>query len=77
MSDSSENPTRYLDEDGSIYSAEIVPPGDDALGAQYHVDLVRSSTDAQGLDHEQRLTVGEYPSWMEAEEHLAQVETAL
>ncbi len=77
MSDNGENPTRYVDEDGSIYSAEIVPPGDDALGAQYHVDLVRLSTDAQGLDHEQRLTVGGYPSWMEAEEHLVQVETAL
>ena len=73
----SNDPARYIDEDGAIYSAEIVPPVDNALGAQYHVDLVRSSTDAQGLDHEQRLTVGGYPSWMEAEEHLVQVETAL
>ncbi|QPC83617.1 hypothetical protein G4Y79_04335 [Phototrophicus methaneseepsis] len=68
---------RYMDEDGAIYSAEIVPPEEDRYGARYHVDLVRTSTDEADMLHEQRLMVGQYGSWMEAEEQLYLVEDAL
>ena len=73
----SDKPTRVIDEDGSIYAAEIVPPEGDTYGAQYHVDLVRASVDEYGLGREQRLTVGQYSSWGEAEEHLHAVEDDL
>lgn len=72
-----DNPIRHLGEDGSIYAAEIVPPEGDTYGAKYHVDLVRASVDDYGLGREQRLTVGQYGSWMEAEEHLHEVEDGL
>lgn len=68
-----DNPIRHIDDDGSIYAAEIVPPEGDGYGAKYHVDLVRTSVDDYGLGREQRLTVGQYASWMEAEEHLHEV----
>lgn len=70
-------PIRHIDEDGSIYAAEIVPPEKDSYGAKYHVDLVRASVDDTGLGREQRLTVAAYSSWMEAEEHLHEVEDGL
>ncbi len=72
-----DNPIRHIDEDGSIYAAEIVPPEGDEYGAKYHVDMVRTSVDDYGLGREQRLTVGQYSSWMEAEEHLHEVEDGL
>lgn len=72
-----DNPIRHIDDDGSIYAAEIVPPEGDGYGAKYHVDLVRTSVDDYGLGREQRLTVGQYASWMEAEEHLHEVEDGL
>lgn len=72
-----DNPTRHIDEDGSIYAAEIVPPEGDTYGAKYHVDLVRASVDDYGVGHEQRLTIGHHNSWMEAEEHLNEVEDGL
>lgn len=72
-----DKPIQHIDEDGSIYAAEIVPPEGNEYGAKYHVDLVRTSVDAYGLGREQRLTVGQYASWMEAEEHLHEVEDGL
>ena len=72
-----DNPVRHIDEDGSIVAAEIVPPEKDSYGAKYHVDLVRASVDDDGLGREQRLTVGQYGSWMEAEEHFHEVEDGL
>ncbi|MBZ0282562.1 MAG: hypothetical protein K8L97_17615, partial [Anaerolineae bacterium] len=72
-----DNPARHIGEDGSIYAAEIVPPEGDTYGAKYHVDLVRASVDDDGLGREQRLTVAAYSSWMEAEEHLHEVEDEL
>ncbi|MBZ0295295.1 MAG: hypothetical protein K8L99_22225 [Anaerolineae bacterium] len=72
-----DNPIRHIGEDGSLYAAEIVPPEGDTYGAKYHVDLVRASVDDYGLGREQRLTVAAYSSWMEAEEHLHQVEDGL
>ena len=72
-----DNPIRHIGEDGSIYAAEIVPPEGDTYGAKYHVDLVRASVDDDGLGREQRLTVAAYSSWMEAEEHLHEVEDGL
>ena len=72
-----DNPIRHIGEDGSLYAAEIVPPEGDTYGAKYHVDLVRASVDDYGLEREQRLTVAAYSSWMEAEEHLHEVEDEL
>lgn len=72
-----DKPIRHIDEDGSIYVAEIVPPERDTYGAKYHVDLVRASVDDYGLGREQRLTVGQHNSWMEAEEHLYEIEDGL
>ncbi len=71
----SAEPVRYEDADGSIFAAEIVPP--DAAREPYHVDLLRASVDDYGLAREQRLTVGEYSSWGEAEEHLYEIEDGL
>lgn len=73
----SDKPIRHIDEDGTIYAAEIVPPEGDDYGAKYHVDLVRTSVDDYGLGREQRLTVGQHRSWGEAEEHLYEVEAVL
>ena len=73
----SDKPIRHIDEEGSIYAAEIVPPEGDDYGAKYHVDLVRTSVDNYGLGHEQRLTLGQHKSWGEAEEHLYEVEAVL
>jgi hypothetical protein len=70
-----DKPVRHIDEDGSTYATEIVLPGQN--GGKYHVDLVRSSVDDSGLEREQRLTIGQYGSWMEAEEHLHEVEDDL
>ena len=72
-----DEPIRHIDDDASIYAAEIVPPEGDEYGAKYHVDLVRSSVDEYRLRHEQRLTIGQHSSWMEAEEHLHAVEDGL
>ncbi len=68
---------RHTAEDGSIYAVEVVPPERDDFRAQYGVELVRASTDRYGLEHEQRLRLGEYSSWGSAEEHQREVETAL
>lgn len=72
-----DKPIQHIDEDGSIYAAEIVPPEGNEYGAKYHVDLVRTSVDAYGLGREQRLTVGQHNSWMEAEEQLYEIEDGL
>lgn len=72
-----DKPIRHIDEDGSIYAAEIVPPEGNEYGAKYHVDLVRASADDYGLGREQRLTVGQHNSWMEAEEQLHELEDGL
>lgn len=72
-----DSPVRHVDADASIYAAEIVPPADNEYGAKYHVDLVRASVDEYGLGHEQRLTVGQHNSWMEAEEQLYELEDGL
>jgi hypothetical protein len=72
-----DSPVRHIDEDASIYAAEIVPPEGHEYGAKYHVDLVRASVDEYGLGHEQRLTVGQHNSWMEAEEQLYELEDGL
>ncbi|MEQ8676549.1 MAG: hypothetical protein RIC84_25260 [Aggregatilineales bacterium] len=73
----SDKPIRHIDEEGSIYAAEIVPPEGDEYGAKYHVDLVRTSVDDYGLGREQRLTVGQHNSWMEAEEQFHEIEGTL
>ena len=72
-----DSPVRHIDDDASIYAAEIVPPEGNEYGAKYHVDLVRASVDEYGLGHEQRLTVGQHNSWMEAEEQLYELEDGL
>ncbi len=72
-----DSPVRHIDDDASIYAAEIVPPEGSEYGAKYHVDLVRTSVDEYGLGHEQRLTVGQHNSWMEAEEQLYEFEDGL
>ena len=72
-----DSPVRHIDEDGSIYVIEIVPPEGDEYGAKYHVDLVRASVDEYGLGREQRLTVGQHNSWMEAEEQKHELEDGL
>lgn len=72
-----DKPIQHIDDDGSIYAAEIVPPEVNEYGAKYHVDLVRASVDDYGLGHEQRLTVGQHKSWMEAEEQLHEIEDTL
>ncbi|QPC83058.1 hypothetical protein G4Y79_01390 [Phototrophicus methaneseepsis] len=72
-----DSPVRHIDDDASIYAAEIVPPEGGEYGAKYHVDLVRASVDEYGLGHEQRLTVGQHNSWMEAEEQLYELEDGL
>lgn len=72
-----DSPVRHIDDDASIYAAEIVPPEGNQYGAKYHVDLVRASVDEYGLGHEQRLTVGQHNSWMEAEEQLYELEDGL
>ncbi|KXK54698.1 MAG: hypothetical protein UZ13_00060 [Chloroflexi bacterium OLB13] len=68
---------RHTDDDGSIYAVEVVSPEHNAYDAKYGVDLVRASTDRYGMEHEQRLRLGEYSSWGSAEEHQREVETAL
>ncbi|TVR18441.1 MAG: hypothetical protein EA396_15100, partial [Anaerolineaceae bacterium] len=70
-----DRPIQHTDEDGSIYAAELVPP--EADDAKYRVDLVRASTDDDGADRQQRLTVAQYDSLMEAEEHLHEVADGL
>ncbi len=72
-----DNPVRHIADDGSIYTAEAVPPKTHSFDAKYRVDLVRESVDEYGLGREQRLTVAQYNSWSEAEEHLHEVEDGL
>jgi hypothetical protein len=43
---------------------------DEGERIRYGVDLVRWSADADGLPRSQRLTLAQYPSQMEAEEHV-------
>ena len=75
MSDA--NTVQPTGKEGSGYSVEVISPEQDGYGAMYGVELVRASTDRQGLEHEQRLRLGEYSAWASAEEHQREVETAL
>lgn len=59
------------------YSVEVVPPEQDGYGAAYRVELVRRSTGADGLDHQQRLPLAEYPAAGSAEEHQREAEAAI
>lgn len=68
---------RHSADDGSIYAVEVVAPEGEAYDARYRVELVRASTDRYGLEHEQRLRLGDYSSWGEAEEHQHKVEGVL
>jgi hypothetical protein len=60
---------------GAVYGMELAFPESD--DDRYRVNLVRSTRQAQGVEVQQRLTLGEYVSDMEAEEHLKEVSTAL
>lgn len=72
-----DKPIQHMDKDGTRYSVEITPPEGDEYRAKYHVDLVRTSVTDDGLGREQRLTIGQYSSWMEAEEHQHEIEDDL
>jgi len=67
----------HLVEDGSLYAVEITSPDVEVNGSSYKVDLVRATLDDSGLEREQRLVLGQYPSWSEAEEHQREVEKGL
>ncbi|GIK64414.1 MAG: hypothetical protein BroJett018_22080 [Chloroflexota bacterium] len=59
----------------AVYGVELAFPESD--DDRYRVDLVRSSRQMQGVEVEQRLTLAEYVSQTEAEEHLYEASTAL
>ena len=61
-----------LDEDGSRYAVFLQVPDDPQ--DQYGVDLVRHAQDEHGLLREQRLTLAQYNSYGEAEEHFYEAE---
>ncbi|MBI5930372.1 MAG: hypothetical protein HY862_13765 [Chloroflexi bacterium] len=62
-------------DEGAVYGIELAfPESDDDC---YRVDLVRSTRQTHGVEVEQRLTLAEYVSQTEAEEHLHEVSTAL
>lgn len=62
----------YLDEDGARYAIFLQVPDDP--NDQYGVDLVRHAQDENGLLREQRLTLAQYNSYGEAEEHFYEAE---
>ncbi|MCL4876208.1 MAG: hypothetical protein KJ064_06105 [Anaerolineae bacterium] len=68
--------TRLVDYDeGAVYGMELALPESD--DDRYRVNLIRSTRQAQGVEVQQRLTLAEYVSDMEAEEHLKEVSAAL
>ena len=62
----------YLNDDGSRYAVFLQVPDDPQ--DQYGVDLVRHAQDEHGLLREQRLTLAQYNSYGEAEEHFYEAE---
>jgi hypothetical protein len=68
--------TKHSAADGSTYWLDMQSPGDE-YGAQYRVELVRGSRDVSNQEREQRLTLGAYNSWGEADEHRGEVELEL
>ncbi len=62
-------------DEGAVYGVELAFPESD--DDRYRVDLVRSTRQTHGVEVEQRLTLAEYISQTEAEEHLYEVSTAL
>ncbi|KAB2893808.1 MAG: hypothetical protein F9K28_07615 [Bacteroidetes bacterium] len=60
---------------GAVYGVELAFPESD--DDRYRVNLVRSTRQAHGVEVQQRLTLAEYVSDMEAEEHLKEVTAAL
>lgn len=62
-------------DEGAVYGVELAFPESD--DDRYRVDLVRSTRQTHGVEVEQRLTLAEYVSQTEAEEHLYEVSTAL
>lgn len=60
---------------GAVYGVELAFPKSD--DDRYRVNLVRSTRQAHGVEVQQRLTLAEYVSDMEAEEHLKEVAAAL
>jgi len=62
-------------DEGAVYGLELAfPESDDDA---YRVDLVRTTREANGAEMQQRLTLAEYPSQMEAEDHLMDASNAL
>ncbi len=59
----------------AVYGVELAFPESD--DDRYRVNLVRSTRQAHGVEVQQRLTLAEYVSDMEAEEHLKEVSAAL
>ncbi|MBZ0310380.1 MAG: hypothetical protein K8I82_30240, partial [Anaerolineae bacterium] len=62
-------------DENAVYGVELAFPESD--DDRYRVDALRLTRDAHGAELQQRLTLAEYPSHMEAEEHLAETSTAL
>lgn len=60
---------------GAVYGMELAFPESD--DDRYRVNLICSTRHTQGVEVQQRLTLGEYVSDMEAEEHLKDVSAAL
>lgn len=61
-----------LNDDGSRYAVFLQVP--DNPNEQYGIDLVRHAQDEHGLLREQRLTLAQYNSYGEAEEHFYEAE---
>lgn len=61
--------------ESAVYNAELAFPESD--DDRYRVNLVRSTRQAHGVEVQQRLTLAEYVSDMQAEEHLKEVAAAL
>lgn len=62
-------------DENAVYGLELAFPESD--DDRYRVNALRLTRDAHGAELQQRLTLAEYPSHMEAEEHLAETSTAL
>ncbi|MEB2286596.1 MAG: hypothetical protein OZ934_00630 [Anaerolineae bacterium] len=61
----------------AAYHVELDLPARPLSDEPYGVDLVRTTYDAEGQEHQQRLTLAEYHSQMAAEEHVREVEQTL
>ncbi len=61
----------------AAYHVELDLPTRPLSDEPYGVDLVRTTHDTDGLEHQQRLTLAEYRSQMAAEEHVREVEQTL